>query len=224
VIVVSAFRRPPSRYALRRDSRRFATPGFELALRIIVMRAIHRLIEGHVTANGDAVAIVEGGRACSYRELNAAANSFARRLMTSGYRRGMRADVQMIPSVDLAVVLLAILKTGGFYMWRHGDAPLFRIQTIAEESPVVVDYTPANGVCGGPNLPVVTRDTDIACVLDRPSVGESIAVRHATIIAMASGADAGRSEWTGKPGAFDLWTALLSGATAVVACSRAVAA
>jgi non-ribosomal peptide synthetase component F len=213
---------------------------------VTVLRAIHRLIEGHVATTGDALAVVEGDRAYSYRDLNAAANLFARRLMTSGFRRGMRADVQMIPSVDLAVVLLAILKTGGCYMWRHGDAPSFQIPTVSgktaecrfavsgktaerrfavdEGSSLLVDDIPVNGVCGGPNLPVITRETDIACVLDRAAGEDSIAVPHATIIAMVSCAAEERSPWAGEPGAFDLWAALLSGATAVVARPRAVAA
>ena len=181
-----------------------------------MLRAIHRLIEGHAATTGDALAVVEGDRTYSYRELNAAANLFARRLMTNGFRRGMRADVQMIPSVDLAVVLLAILKTGGCYTWRRADAPSFQIPTGGEGSSLLVNDLPVNGVCGGPNLPVITRDTDIACVLDRAAGEESIAVPHATIIAMASRAAGGRSPWVGKAGAFDLWAALLSGATAVI--------
>jgi hypothetical protein len=137
----------------------------------------------------------------------------------------MRADVQMIPSVDLAVALLAILKTGGCYRWRHADPPSLQIPTAVDEgSSLLVDKIPVNGVYGGPNLPVITRETDIACVLDRAVWEESIAVPHATIIAMASRAAAGRSPWAGEPGAFDLWVALLSGATAVVARPRAVAA
>ena len=39
----------------------------------------------------------------------------ARQLMAAGFRRGMRAQVKMAPSVNLAVVLLAILKAGGCY-------------------------------------------------------------------------------------------------------------
>jgi non-ribosomal peptide synthetase component F len=181
-----------------------------------VLRAIHRLIEGHVATRGDAPAVVEGDRSYSYRELNAAANLFARRLMTSGFRRGMRADVQMIPSVDLAVVLLAILKTGGCYRWRRADSPSFQIPTVDESSSLLVEGVAVDGVCGGPNLPVITRETDIACVLDRTAAENAIAVPHATIIAMASCAAAGRFPWAGEPGAFDLWAALLSGATAVI--------
>jgi non-ribosomal peptide synthetase component F len=187
-----------------------------IAVRVNVLRAIHRMIEGRVATGGDAVAVVEGDRCYSYRELNAAANLFARRLMTSGFRRGMRADVQMIPSVDLAVALLAILKTGGCYMWRRADSPSFQIPTVDEGSSLLVDGLAVDGVCGGPNLPVITRETDIACVLDRTAGKHSIAVPHGTIIAMASCAAAVRSAWAGEPGAFDLWTALLSGATAVV--------
>ena len=182
-----------------------------------MLRAIHRLIEGHVTTHGDAIAVVEGDRSCSYRELNAAANSLARRLMTSGFRRGMRADVGMTPSVDLAVILLAILKTGGSYTWRRADPPLFQIPTVNEDSSRLVNDIQVNGLCtGGPNLPVVTRETDIACVIDRAVGEESVAVPHATIIAMAPGVSRKRSAWVGEPGAFDLWTALICGATAVI--------
>jgi non-ribosomal peptide synthetase component F len=189
-----------------------------------VLRAIHRLIEGHVTAHGDAIAVVEGDRCCSYRELNAAANSLARRLMTIGFRRGMRADVRMTPSVDLAVILLAVLKTGGSYTWRRGDAPLLQIPTVNEDSAVLVNDIQVKGLGGGPNLPVVTRETDIACVIDHAVGEESVAVPHATIIAMAPGTGCKRWSWVGEPGAFDLWAALLCGATAVVACPPAIPA
>ena len=181
-----------------------------------MLRAIHRLIEGHVTTHGDAIAVVEGDRSCSYRELNAAANSLARRLMTSGFRRGMRADVRMTPSVDLAVILLAILKTGGSYTWRRADAPLFQIPTANEDSSRLVNDIQVNGLGGGPNLPVVTRETDIACVIDRAVGEESVAVPHATIIAMAPGISRKQAAWVGTPGALDLWTALICGATAVI--------
>ena len=189
-----------------------------------MLRAIHRLIEGHVTTNGDAVAVVEGDRSCSSRELNAAANSLARRLMTSGFRRGMCADVRMTPSVDLAVILLAILKAGGYYTWRRADARLFQIPTVNEDSSLLVKDIQVNGLCGGPNLPVVTRETDIACVIDRAVGEESVAVPHATIIAMAPGTGCNRWSWVGEPGAFDLWAALICGATAVVARPRAITA
>lgn len=188
-----------------------------------MIRAVHRLIEGHVTTRGDAVAVVDDQRSCSYRELNAAANSLARRLMKNGFRRGMRADIRMDPSVDLAIVLLAVLKTGGCYAWNYADAPLLHPPT-ADESVVLLNASTVDGVCGASNLPVVTRETDIACVLDRAAAGRSISVPHATIVSLASCAAAGRLPWVGQSGAFDLWVPLLCGATAVVAHRQAVAA
>jgi len=176
------------------------------------MRAVHRLIEQRVAISGSAVAIVDGNHSCSYRELNSAANAFARRLMASGFRRGMRADVRMAPAVDLAVILLAILKAGGCYTWRTDDSPSLAITINNGEPPLAVMIGPrVDGVCGGPNLPVLTRETDIACVLDG-----SVAVPHATIVAMAACAETGQSPWSGEQGAFDLWAALLSGAAAIV--------
>ena len=53
---------------------------------------------------------------------------------------------------------------------------------------------------------------------------DAIAVPHATVVAMASCADGTRSPWTRESGAFDLWVALMSGATAAVNDRRAVAA
>ena len=202
-------------------------------LLVDVMRAVHRIIEQHVVVHGDTLAIVDGDRSCSYRELNCAANSLARRLIGSGFRRGMRADVHMPPSIDLAVALLATLKAGGYYTWlapgsfsggrTDDDGPLFEITTHNAKTAVTVDGITMGGVSGGPNLPVLTRETDIACILPYSAAGP-VSVPHATIISMAACAAPGQWPWAGEPGAFDLWAALLSGATAIVTEPPAIAA
>jgi non-ribosomal peptide synthetase component F len=195
-----------------------------LHLLVAVMRAVHRIIEQHVVTHGDQIAIVDGDRSCSYRELNSAANALARRMIASGFRRGMQAHVQMPPSIDLAVVLLAVLKTGGCYTWvtrssftanSYDGRPSCEITRGDAKAAVAMDDITIGGVCGGPNLPVLTRDTDIACILPN-TAGGAVSVPHATILSMASCAAAGQWPWTGEPGAFDLWAALLSRATAVV--------
>lgn len=197
---------------------------FDLHFVVSVTRAIHRLIEQHVALHGDEIAVVDGDRSCSYRELNSAANALARRMMNNGFHRGMCADVRMPPSLDLAVILLAVLKAGGHYVWSHADQTSLEIAAGDARAPLHVDDVQVNGVCGGPNLPVITRDTDLACVLNSATGEGSIAVPHSTIVAMASCAGRGRMSWAGEPGAFDLWATLLSGATAVVAEQPAVAA
>ena len=183
------------------------------------MRSVHRIIEMHAATSGDTPAIIESASACSYRELNTAANTLARRLMAAGLRRGMAAHVSMPPSSNLAVLLLAILKAGGCYTWTDdASAPPLRIE---ESSGVWRDLdisdVAVEGLCGGPNLPVIARETDIACILNHEAGDDrAIAVPHATIISMAACAATDRSPWAGESGAFDLWAALMNGATAVV--------
>ena len=191
-------------------------------------RTVHRLIENHASTRGDSIALIEGASSYSYRELNAAANVLARRLMSDGFRRGTCAHVSMAPSVDLAVVLLAILKAGGSYTWNDpGSAsePAIRFDGPGGEQREMKDLAVRlTTVCGCSNLPVITRETDVACVL-RDGTGEgAIAVPHATLLAMTSCAGAARSPFTGEAGAFDLWIPLMIGGTAVVEERPAVAA
>ena len=185
------------------------------------MRAIHRLIEGQVATNGDAIAIDGEGHGVSYRELNTSANAVARQMMAAGFRRGMHVHVRMRPSVELAVVLLAILKGGGSYTWTiTSDSSPIRVG----EQELDLGDVRATGVRGGSNLPVITRETDIACLLERGAGESPIAVPHGTVIAMNSHAAGERLPWAGEPGALDLWITLMAGATAVVSQRPAVAA
>ena len=176
------------------------------------------MIEHNAAINGEAVAIADGERNITYRELNAAANILARRLMAAGFRRGMQADVRMVPSTDLAVLLLAILKAGGHYRWSDGEPDDSPPELVANAGGIPRDVR----CC--PNLPVITRETDIACVLERGAGESPLVVPHATIISMASRPVADQSPWSGETGAFDLWIALMSGATAVVSGPQAAAA
>ena len=186
-------------------------------------RTVHRLIENYAALCGDAIALVEGASSCSYRELNSAANVLARRLMNAGFRRGTCAHVKMAPAVELAVVLLAILKAGGCYNWSDpgsGTAPTIWFEGPGgQQNELEIGQVPRAAVFGSSNLPVMTRETDAACVIQ----GE-VVVPHATIIAMASCASGTRSPFTGEPGAFDLWVPLMNGATVIVEERPAVAA
>ncbi|MGH9239952.1 MAG: AMP-binding protein [Vicinamibacterales bacterium] len=186
-------------------------------------RTVHRLIENHAALRGDAIALVDGESSCSYRELNAAANVLARKLMNAGFRRGTCAHVSMPARVELAVVLLAILKAGGCYTWSDpgpGEAASIWFEGGGgPERELEIGEVPRATPCGGSNLPVMSRETDAACVLHG-----GVIVPHATIIAMTSCAAGARSPFTGEPGAFDLWVPLMNGATAVVEERSAVAA
>jgi hypothetical protein len=202
-----------------------------LALRLhrsgsVTNESIHRVIEQHAATRGDVIAIADPDRARSYRELNYGANAVARHLLACGFRRGRHACVRMPRGIELATILLAILKAGGSYTWsdpertESSDPAGLSICTGTEGGEtryLHLDMRAALGepVSCCPNLPILTRATDVACVLaerDAPPV----IVPHATITALRSRAVTHPTRWTGEPGAFDLWMALMAGTTALV--------
>lgn len=196
---------------------------------------VHRIIEQHAATRAHDVAVSDGERTISYRDLNCAANALARRLQGRGFRRGAHATVTMTPGIDLAVALLAVLKMGSSYTWREAspfaDEPAglsFADRAGAGDGEarfLHLDIAPVDDepVASCANLPIVTRPTDVACVLIGPAGTPGVHVPHATIAALRTQPLPQPALWTGAPGAFDLWMALMSGTTAVVD-SRATAA
>jgi hypothetical protein len=196
--------------------------------------AVHRIVEQHAASRGNLPAVVDGDRCLSYTELNYAANGIARRLMAAGFRRGARATVRMHRSSDLAIVLLAILKAGGAYTWSDparetADLPSgvsFQCGlTRGEDRYTFLDVSAALAapIVYSPNLPVVARGCDVACVIG-DGAADPILVPHATITALRAQAVPHPTPWTGDGGSFDLWMALMAGTSAIVESQTAAVA
>ena len=191
---------------------------------------VHRIIEQHAATRGETLAIVCGQEAATYRELNVRANGMARHFMQIGLRRGGHATVRLAHGIDLAAVLLAVLKAGASYTWIAGSGCIRSVaisgQYTEESTPAhVVDLTPVLGepLGSGPNLPVLTRATDTATVIGGLSGGSPMLVPHETLAALRRPAVAARPQlWDGDPSTFDLWTGLLSGATLSVESAPAL--
>ena len=196
--------------------------------------AIHRIVEQQAALRASAVAITDKNRSITYRDLNFAANTMARRLMNHGFRRGAHATVTGPVGIDLAIVLLAVLKTGGTYTWE--DAVSFQPPSVslsfatgtssAESRHLHLNLAAAlaEPVVCSPNLPIVTRASDIACVMPGPDGVPVVNVPHATITALRPQDIPQPAAWSQDPGAFDLWIALMAGTTAVVETQAAAAA
>ena len=187
--------------------------------------AIHRVIEQRAASCGGDVAIVDGDRQITYRELNQGANALARRLIAQGFRRGAHASVCMPHGVDLAFVLLAVLKNGGSYTWggelaSEPDGIAIHVGPAGPEDQYLhVDASALlRNIQGAvsPNLPIVTRGSDTACVLRDPEGNRVIHVPHDALTALQDTDVAARAAWGGEPGALDLWVALMTGRTVVV--------
>jgi non-ribosomal peptide synthetase component F len=193
---------------------------------------VHRLIEHHAATNGEFTALIDGDRRLTYRELNQRANFVARRLIEHGFRRSAVAVVRMERSLELAVVLLGVLKAGGAYTWidDSSDAAwpsgisLVLDESGAEQACTALDMSKVTSAPAqpGPNLPILTRAEDAACVLRTHQGSPAVLVPHATITTLAlQSRPSGSVRWNSEPAAFDLWLALLTGSTAIVTSSHA---
>jgi nonribosomal peptide synthetase DhbF len=201
----------------------------------LVNGAIHRVIEQRAAMQPDAVALIDGIHTLTYRDLNVRANTLARRLGECGLRRGAVALVRMHRSADLATLLLAVLKAGAAYAWiepgSDSDVELPANFCIAqrkastEQRFLAVDLANAFALCAArpsPNLPILTRGSDIACVLRDTEGDPQVLVPHETITSMP--APAQNNTWTSDPGAFDLWITLMAGETLRIDSERVPAA
>ena len=182
---------------------------------------VHRIVEQHAATHGDTPAIVQTNDIVTYRDLNQRGNAVARHLSGQGFRRGGHAIVSMPAGVDAATVLLAVLKCGGAYTWesavdvrRTSVAIADHLDTDAPHR--VIEITPVlrQPMRPGPNLPVLTRPTDIACILSDDEA-QPLLVPHSTLTSLRR-ETVSLAAWEGQPNTFDLWAGLLTGATLVV--------
>jgi non-ribosomal peptide synthetase component F len=191
---------------------------------------VHRIVEQHAATRGETLAIVCGHEAATYRELNVRANGIARQFMQIGLRRGGHATVRLAHGMDLAAVLLAVLKAGASYTWIAGSGCVRSVAISGQYAEAsthahVVDLTSVLGepLRSGPNLPVLTRATDTATVIGGLGDASPMLVPHETLAALRRPAIAARPQlWDGDPSTFDLWTGLLSGATLSVESAPAL--
>ncbi|SFQ68538.1 non-ribosomal peptide synthetase [Amycolatopsis rubida] len=93
---------------------------------------LHEEFERIAAARPDAVAVSDGGRQVSYRELDRRANGQARALRARGVGRESLVGLCARPSIDLVTGMLAILKAGAAYVpLDPADPPRRRAELAA---------------------------------------------------------------------------------------------
>lgn len=95
---------------------------------------IHGQIARMAQETPDAVAVEDGARKLSYRDLEARAAGLAGALAARGARPGSVVGLYLDRSVDLVVSMLAILKTGAAYLPLDPSYPPERIAFMVEDS------------------------------------------------------------------------------------------
>ncbi len=129
-------------YALQMDCTPVATsgtphtaPGWNAtAFHYPSTNALHELVQEQAEKTPDAVAVVDGHITLSYNELNQQANQLAHYLISLGISRNTPVAVCLERSVEMSIVLLAILKAGGCYVPLATDIPIERLRFICSDT------------------------------------------------------------------------------------------
>ena len=79
-------------------------------------RVVHKVFEDVAAKHGDRIAVSYCGKEVTYRELDALANTVARRLIDLSVRPGDIVAVILPRSIEIVVTFLAILKCGAAYL------------------------------------------------------------------------------------------------------------
>jgi amino acid adenylation domain-containing protein len=116
------------------------------------------LVERQVALTPGAPAARFRGESLTYAELNARANQVARLLRREGLSKDDAAAVMLDRSLDLVVLLLAILKAGAAYLPLDPEHPAERIRRICEDADARLVIT-ASGAKIAPQQKCLSIDT-----------------------------------------------------------------
>ena len=118
-----------------------------------------QLLAAAVAADPDAVAVVDGARSLSYRELDEWSTRLARALIEAGVGPERAVGVAMDRCVELVVAWWAVVKAGGVYVPVDRAHPVERIATVFDAVAAVCVLTCGDDtVAGAGARPVVRID------------------------------------------------------------------
>ena len=95
---------------------------------------LDQLFERVVDEFPDNTALIHNETEISYKELNASANIVAREFAKRGLERGDVVGLAISRSIDLVVVMLAVLKLGAAYVPIDPSFPAQRINHMVEDA------------------------------------------------------------------------------------------
>ncbi|WP_156763479.1 non-ribosomal peptide synthetase, partial [Mycobacterium scrofulaceum] len=131
--------------------------------------SIPALFATHVTRNPDAIAITDGTRSCTYRELDAASNRLAHRLIGRGAGPGECVALLFSRCAEAIAAMLAVLKTGAAYLPIDPAVPDSRITFMLGDAEPIAAVTTADLRPRLTGYDLAVLDVSDAAVGDHPS-------------------------------------------------------
>ncbi|SFL84947.1 non-ribosomal peptide synthetase [Nitrosomonas communis] len=95
---------------------------------------LHQLFEAQVASKPTALAVKFLDQSLSYEELNQKANQLAHYLYAMGISRGKLVGFCLDRSLDMVIVILAVLKSGAAYIPLDPNYPLDRLKRMLTDS------------------------------------------------------------------------------------------
>ena len=130
---------------------------------------IHELFEAQASVRGDAVALVHGGTALTYAQLNERANRLAHHLRRRGIGPDVLVGVSAERSVEMVVGLLGVLKAGGAYVPLDPAYPAERLAfMLGDSAPAMVLVQGAGAALATGSVPVLDL-ADESALADEPT-------------------------------------------------------
>ena len=147
--------------------------------------AIHHLFEAQARRTPAAVAVLCGDQWLTYAELDRRGNAVAERLRGLGIRAGTCVGLHVERSLDLAVGLLGVLKSGGAYVPFDPVYPADRLTAMAADANIAVllSQRALAGQLPASWAPVIYLDDMPACVDadSRPVSAEAASSEDASV-------------------------------------------
>ncbi len=152
---------------------------------------IHRQFEAQVAQTPDAIAVLFEHHSLTYAELNRHANQLAHYLQSLGIQPDRPVGMLLPRSLDMAIVLLAILKAGAAYVPLEPSYPAERINLLLHDTqpPILITQTPNSQLPTPNSLKVICLDRDRSIITQQPDHNPTSAVQpdHAIYILYTSG-------------------------------------
>ncbi|OKH83601.1 hypothetical protein EB75_07685, partial [Mycobacterium sp. ST-F2] len=121
------------------------------------------LLAAAVAVDPDAVAVIDGARSLTYRELDETSNRLARLLIAGGVGPERAVGVAMDRCAELVVAWWAVLKAGGVYVPVDRTHPVERIATVLDSVAATCVLTRDTDQIGGAgSRPVLRADADLS--------------------------------------------------------------
>ncbi|KAI0444727.1 polyketide synthase [Xylaria telfairii] len=161
----------------------------------LVGNRLDQLFENVVDNLPDNIALIHNETEVSFKELNVSANILARSLVGRGLKKGDVIGLAVSRSIDLIVVMLAVLKLGAAYVPIDSTFPPERINQMVEDAGlrlILLSGSPTKGLARWKDICLSVGEARDDAITDTTNLKTDIQIQDLAYVIYTSGS-------TGRP-------------------------